>query len=57
MQNAINTIWAMFVFWNLLSRKLLSKLFCVYLPLENLVNEKYFPVKGKFDLVSRKVFS
>jgi hypothetical protein len=47
------------VFW-----KLLSKLFCVCLPLEKLVNrkhfpvnEKYFPVKGKFGLVFRKVFS
>jgi len=34
-----------------------SKLFCVYLPLEKLVNGKHFPIKGKFGLVSRKVFS
>jgi hypothetical protein len=34
-----------------------SKLSCVYLPLEKLVNGKHFPVKGKFGLVFRKVFS
>jgi hypothetical protein len=45
------------------NRKPLSKLFYVCLPLENLVNgkhflvnEKHFPIKGKFGLVSRKVF-
>jgi uncharacterized protein YlzI (FlbEa/FlbD family) len=27
------------------------------LPLEKLVNGKYFPVNGKFGLVSKKVFS
>jgi hypothetical protein len=27
------------------------------LPLGKLVNRKHFPVKGKFGLVSRKVFS
>jgi hypothetical protein len=44
--------------------KPLSKLSCVCLPLEKLVNEKYFPVNEKhfpvkeiFGLVSRKVFS
>jgi hypothetical protein len=47
----------MFVFWNSLSNKLLSKLFYVCLPLEKLVKEKHFPVKKKFGLVSRKVFS
>jgi hypothetical protein len=35
------------VFW-----KPLSKLSCVCLPLEKLVNEKYFSVKEKFGLVS-----
>ena len=30
---------------------------CVCLSLEKLVNGKHFPVKGKFGLVSRKVFS
>jgi len=54
----------LFVFWNSLSRKLLSKLSCVCLSLEKLVNgkhfpvnEKHFPIKEKFGLVSRKVFS
>jgi len=47
----------MFVSWKVISGKSLSKLSCVYLPLGKLVNEKYFPVKGKFGLVSRKVFS
>jgi hypothetical protein len=37
--------------------KLFSKLSCVCLLLEKLVNEKHFPVKEKFGLVSRKVFS
>jgi hypothetical protein len=39
------------------SGKLFSKLSCVCLPLEKLVNEKHFPVKEKFDLIFRKVFS
>jgi len=38
-------------------RKLLFKFFYIYLLLEKLVNEKYFPIKGKFGLVFRKVFS
>jgi len=60
-----------FVFWKSFFRKLLSKLFCIYLPLEKLVNRKHFPVnrkyfpvngkyfsvKEKFDLIFRKVFS
>jgi hypothetical protein len=37
--------------------KPLSKLSCVCLPLERLVNGKHFPVKEKFGLVSIKVFS
>jgi hypothetical protein len=37
--------------------KLFSKLSCVCLPLGKLVNGKHFPVKRKFGLVSRKVFS
>jgi hypothetical protein len=40
------------VFW-----KPLSKLFYVCLSLEKLINEKHFQVKGKFGLISRKVFS
>jgi len=54
----------MFVSRNSLSGKLLSKLSCVCLPLEKLVNGKHFPVNGKhfpvkekFGLVFRKVFS
>jgi hypothetical protein len=38
-------------------RKPLSKLSYVCLPLEKLVNGKHFPVKEKFGLVFRKVFS
>jgi len=48
---------AVFVFRKVVSRKTLSKLSCVCLPLERLVNGKYFPIKGKFGLVFRKVFS
>ena len=47
----------MFVFRNSFSGKLLSKLFCVCLPLEKLVNRKHFPVKEKVSFVSKKVFS
>jgi hypothetical protein len=46
-----------FVFWKVVSGKPLFKLSCVCLLLEKLVNGKHFPVKGKFGLVSRKVFS
>jgi len=53
----------MFVFWKIVFRKLFSKLSCVCLTLEKLVNGKHFPinkkhflVKEKFDLVFRKVF-
>jgi len=53
-----------FVFRKVVSGKLLSKLSSVCLLLGKLanrkyfpVNEKHFPVKGKFGLVSRKVFS
>jgi len=59
-----NYIEAMFVSWNSLSGKPLSKLSCVCLSLEKLVNrkhfpvnEKHFPVKEKFGLVFRKIFS
>jgi hypothetical protein len=48
---------AVFVFRKVVSGKSLSKLSCVCLPLEKLVNGKHFPVKGKFGLVFRKVFS
>jgi hypothetical protein len=46
----------MFVSRKVVSEKPLSKLSCVCLLLEKLVNEKHFPVKEKFGLVSRKVF-
>jgi len=46
-----------FVFRKVVSGKPLSKLSCVYLPLEKLVNGKHFPVKEKFGLVFKKVFS
>jgi hypothetical protein len=53
----------MLVSRNSLSGKPFSKHFCVCLPLEKLVNEKYFPVNGKhfpvkkkFGLVFRKMF-
>jgi hypothetical protein len=47
----------MFIFRKVISGKSLSKLFYVCLPLEKLVNGKLFPVKEKFGLVSKKVFS
>jgi len=50
-------LFAVFVFWKVVSGKSLSKLSYVCLPLKKLVNGKYFPVKGKFSLVFRKVFS
>jgi len=40
-----------------LNEKLLFKFFCVCLLLKKLINRKYFPVKKKFGLVFRKVFS
>jgi hypothetical protein len=51
------SLLAVFVFWKVVSGKPFSKLSCVYLPLEKLVNGKHFPVKGKFGLVFRKIFS
>jgi len=45
------------VFKENLDGKLLSKLSYNCLSLEKLVNEKYFPIKEKFGLVFRKVFS
>jgi hypothetical protein len=41
----------------MVSGKSLSKLSCVCLPLEKLVNRKHFPVKEKFGLAFKKVFS
>jgi len=47
----------MFVSRKVVSGKSLFKLSCVCLPLGKLVNGKHFPVKEKFGLVSRKMFS
>jgi hypothetical protein len=47
----------MFVFRNSLSGKPLSKLSCVCLPLEKLVNGEHFPVNGKHFPVNEKHFS
>jgi len=54
----------LFVCWKIVLEKLFSKLSCVCLLLEKLVNrkhfpvkEKYFSVKEKFGLVFRQVFS
>jgi hypothetical protein len=51
------SLLAVFVFWKVVFGKSLSKLSCVCLPLEKLVNGKHFPVEEKFGLVFRKVFS
>jgi hypothetical protein len=48
---------AMFVSRNSLSGKPLSKLSCVCLPLEKLVNGKHFPVNGEHFPVNGKHFS
>jgi hypothetical protein len=45
-----------YVSWKMIFWKSLSKLARICLPLEKLVNEKYFLVKEKFGLVFRKVF-
>jgi hypothetical protein len=52
-----NETKAMFVSRKVISGKPFSKLSCVCLPLEKLVNGKHFSIKKKIDLVSRKVFS
>jgi hypothetical protein len=44
-------------FWKVIFKHSFSKLSCVCLLLEKLVNGKYFSIKEKFDLISRKVFS
>jgi len=58
-QELLNAIFSMtmFVFLKVIFKKLFSKLSCICLPLEKIINEKYFPVKKKFDLISRKLFS
>ena len=47
---------AMFVFWKTLSGKPFSKLFCVCLSLEKLVNGKHFLVNRKYIPVNEKHF-
>jgi len=47
----------MFVYEKGIFRKLLFKLFCICLTLEKLISRKHSPVKGKFDLVSRKIWT
>jgi len=46
----------MFIFWNSLFKKLLFKLFYVYLPLEKLVDGKHFPVNGEHFPVNGEYF-
>jgi hypothetical protein len=43
-------------FRNLGFEKLFFKLFFIYLLLKKLINKKYFSIKKKFSLISRKVF-
>ena len=54
----------LFIFFKVIFKKLIFKFSCIFLLLEKLVNgkyfpvnEKHFPVKGKFGLIFRKVFS
>ena len=53
----MNHIEAVFVFRKVVFGKSLSKLSCVCLSLGKLINRKHFPIKEKFGLISRKVFS
>jgi len=53
----------MFIFWKIVFKKLFFKLFYVCLSIENMINEKYFPVnrkhfpvKGKYFLFNKKHF-
>jgi hypothetical protein len=46
-----------FVFWKIIFEKLIFKFFYICLLLEKLINGKYFSVKKKFVLISRKMFS
>ena len=48
---------AMFVSRKVVSGKSLSKLSCVCLPFQKLVNRKHFPVNEKYFLVNKKYFS
>jgi hypothetical protein len=53
----VSCLLAVFVFWKVVSGKQLFKLFYICLSLEKLVNGKHFPVKEKFGLGFKKVFS
>ena len=48
---------AIFVSRKVVSGKPLSKLSYIYLSLSKLINRKHFPVKEKFGLIFKKVFS
>jgi hypothetical protein len=50
------SLLVVFVFRKVVSGKSFSKLSCICLPLEKLVNGKHFPVKEKIGLVSGKYF-
>jgi hypothetical protein len=52
-----DNILAIFVFEKVVFGKLFFKFSCVCLPLKKLVNGKYFSIKEKFGLVSKKEFS
>jgi hypothetical protein len=47
----------LFFLKKLIFEKLFFKFLYVYLSLKKFINEKHFPVKEKFGLVFRKVFS
>jgi hypothetical protein len=53
----VKQVDAMYVYRNLFFIKLYFKFFYVCLILKKLINKKYLPVKWKFSLVFRKVFS
>jgi len=49
--------WKVVPYLGCVSSEIIFKIiFCIYLLLEKLINEKYFSVKEKFDLIFRKVF-
>jgi hypothetical protein len=48
---------AVFVFLKVIFKNLFFKFFLYLFVIKKLVNEKYFLVKRKFILISRKVFS
>ena len=48
--------FSLYCFLEVIFKKLFFKFFCICLSLKKLVNEKHFPVKENFGLVSRKIF-